>query len=209
MSGLQHFRIYGGAILTSTRGLWTPVKCYFVQSSKWSDHKPSNRGIQSVFLLWPAPVASSQDSEDRPPVQTCLETKPRTSYSTIVLKIWISSRFFFIGSGPLDSCFDHSVKLLHFLDVFVWTRDHTGSDNIARSTFAPLAICVCLWYVFDILALLVMFILTEVNMYIDSRLGSPHHFFILTLNRRLNSIKFSEYYISACNNFCIVCHYLI
>lgn len=73
-SCLQHFRIYGGAILTSTRGLWTPVKCYFVPSSKWSDHKPSNRGINSqywpVFLLRPAPMASSQNSEDRPPAQT-------------------------------------------------------------------------------------------------------------------------------------------
>lgn len=70
----QHLRIYRGAILTSTRGLWTSVKCYFVQSSKWSDHKPSNRGINSqywpVFLLRPAPMASSQVSADRPPAQT-------------------------------------------------------------------------------------------------------------------------------------------
>lgn len=70
----QHFGIYIKAIRTSTRGLWTPIKLYFVQSSKWSDHKPSNRGINSqywpVFQLRPASMASSQNFEDRPPAQT-------------------------------------------------------------------------------------------------------------------------------------------
>lgn len=73
-SCFQHFGIYIEAVRTSTRGLWTPIKLYFVQSSKWSDHKPSNRGINSqywpVFQLRPAPMASFQNFEDRPLAQT-------------------------------------------------------------------------------------------------------------------------------------------
>lgn len=69
----QHCGIYIEAVRTSTRGLWTPIKLYFVQSSKWSDHKPSNRGINSqywpVFQLRPAPMASFQNCEERPPAQ--------------------------------------------------------------------------------------------------------------------------------------------
>lgn len=73
-SCFQHFGIYIENIWTSTRGLWTPIKLYFVQSSKWSDHKPSNRGINSQywpdFQLRPAPMASFQNFEDRPLAQT-------------------------------------------------------------------------------------------------------------------------------------------
>lgn len=78
-SCFQHFGIYIEAIRTSTRGLWTPIKLYFVQSSKWSDHKPSNRGINSRywpgFQLRPAPMASFQNFEDRPLAQTFARLK--------------------------------------------------------------------------------------------------------------------------------------
>lgn len=86
---LQHLRIYGGAILTSTRGLWTPVKCYFVQPSKWSDHKPSNRGINSQY--WPVfSVAacshgiSSKLRRQASSPDLWLKTEPSTSYSTTI-----------------------------------------------------------------------------------------------------------------------------
>lgn len=50
-SSCQHLWIYGRAILTCARGLWTPVKCYFLLPFKWLDRKPSNRGINSEY--WP------------------------------------------------------------------------------------------------------------------------------------------------------------
>lgn len=107
-SCLQHFRIYGGAILTSTRGLWTPVKCYFVPSSKWSDHKPSNRGINSQY--WPvfSAAACSHGIQSKLWRQAsspnlCLDEENKLSQALLILQL---SRYFgylpwsFIGSGP-------------------------------------------------------------------------------------------------------------
>lgn len=75
------------SILKSRKGLWTPIKCCFVPLPKRSDHKPFSHGINSlhwpVFLLWPAMLASNQDSY-RPPVQVLDE--PNTSSSTALEK---------------------------------------------------------------------------------------------------------------------------
>lgn len=99
----QHLRIYGGAMLTCTRGLWTPVKCYFVRSFKWLDRKPSNRGINSqywpVFLLWPALMASVQVSKERPLAQNlCLDGESKLSQAGFF--------FFYICPEMLDILHD-------------------------------------------------------------------------------------------------------
>lgn len=131
------------------RGLWTPVKCYFVPSPKWSDHKPSNRGINSqywpVFLLRPAPMASTQDSEDRPPAQ---------SFAQMERANWAKHFLFYNSPENLDTF--HSVLLVQalwalalitasdfFWDAFVWTKDHTRSDVLERSMWCLPFVFVC------------------------------------------------------------------
>lgn len=143
MSCRQHFRIYGGVILTSTRGLWTPVKCYFVQSSKWSDHKPFNRGINSqywpVFRLRPAPMASSQDSEDRPTAQT---------FAWMESANW-AKHFLFYNCPEMLDIF-HGLLLVQALWTFKFLgcfRVKQGSHEVRyfRAFHVVFAMCVCLW----------------------------------------------------------------
>lgn len=126
----QHFGIYIEAVRTSTRGLWTPIKLYFVQSSKWSDHKPSNRGINSqywpVFQLRPAPMASFQNSEDRPPVQTFARLE-KANEARILFLFYNCEEMLdafpgLTGSDTLDDCLDRSIK--RSLVCSVWTEDH-------------------------------------------------------------------------------------
>lgn len=131
------------------RGLWTPVKCYFVPSPKWSDHKPFNRGINSqywpVFLLRPAPMASSQDCEDRPPAQ---------SFAQMERANWAKHFLFYNSRENLDTV--HSLLLVQalwalalitasdfFWDVFVWTKDHTGSDILKHCMWCLSFVFVC------------------------------------------------------------------
>lgn len=126
----QHFGIYIEAVRTSSRGLWTPIKLYFVQSSKWSDHKPSNRGINSqywpVFLLRPAPMAFFQNFEDRPPAQTFARLEKANEARSLFLfykcEEMLDAFPGLTGSDTLDDCLDRSIK--RSLVCSVWTESH-------------------------------------------------------------------------------------
>lgn len=168
----QHLRIYRGGLLTSTRGLWTPVKCYLVHSSKWSDHKQSNRGINGqywpVFLLRPAPMASSQDPEDGARTFASLEggnwAKRCLFYNSPEI---LDSFHLLLVQVLLDLCLDHSIKPERFWDVFVWSKDLTRSETV----YIPCGRChVCEDTVCDRHAALKECLLsTEVNMDIDGQ----------------------------------------
>lgn len=113
-SRFQHFGIYTQAVRTSTRGLWSPIKLYFVQSSKWSDHKPSNRGINSqywpVFRLRPAPMASFQNFKDRPPAQTFARLEKANEARSLECEEMLDAFPGLTGSDTLDDCLDRCVK---------------------------------------------------------------------------------------------------
>lgn len=200
----QHLRIYGGAMLTCTRGLWTPVKCYFVRSFKWLDRKPSNRGINSqywpVFLLRPALMASVQVSKERPLAQNlCLDGESKLSQAVFFFFLHSSRNagyltWSLIGSGPLDTCPDHSITFSQFLECFVWTEDHMRLDIFEHSMWS--------FHVFvhdkmvDTLSYRHIYADWDEYGYWQAILANLLCFLMLTMNRRINSTRFSEDFIS-------------
>lgn len=128
----QHFRIYIEVVRTSTRGLWTPIKLYFVQSSKWSDHKPSNRGINSQywpdFQLRPAPMASFQNFEDRLLAQTFARLE----------KVNEARRLFLFYKCEQKKCWRH-FQVYHWFRRFGWLpwsqhQTFTGMFRVNRGS---------------------------------------------------------------------------
>lgn len=137
------------------------------------------------------------------------QTEPSTSYSTIVQKFWISSMVFywFRPFGLLPWSQHQTFKLLGCFRVN--QRSHKVKNVGAfRVVFA---MCVCLWSNLCLIRYVEGMFFSDWGEHgcRQAILANLRSFMILTLNRRLNSIKFSEYYISISNNFCIGYHYLI
>lgn len=196
-SCFQHF-IYIEAVRTSTRGLWTPIKLYFVQSSKWSDHKPSNRGINSQywpdFQLRPAPMASFQNFEDRPLAQTFARLEKANEARRLFLfykceqkkNVGGISRSITV-SDALDDCLDRSIK--RSLVCSVWTED------LVRAFRVVLAMCLFAIKIFFECMVWWTRLFWQINMDTDGQSWRTQSIFLIRNNEQMSELQETSHHI--------------
>lgn len=147
---IQHFRIYGRAILTS-RGLWTPVKWFFLYSLP--NGQTTNQLIVALtvsidlffccgLLPWHPVKRLKTGLQLKPLLGRREQTEPSTSYTTILQKFRISSIFYwFRPFGPLPWSQHQTYKSLGCFRV-----NHASHKvRYVRAFHVVCAMCVCLW----------------------------------------------------------------